>query len=70
MALPPNITLVTDPGNKVKNLSGVRWKAPEETDYPSTFVPDKNRTAQFEQISRGHGDHITASQIFAQIPGN
>jgi peroxiredoxin Q/BCP len=69
-ALPPNITLVTDPDYKVTNLYGVRWNAPEETAYPSTFLLDKNRTVLFEKISRSHGDRTTASEVVAQIPGN
>jgi peroxiredoxin Q/BCP len=61
--LPPNVTLVTDPDYKVTNLYGVRWNAPEETAYPSTFVLDKDRTILFEKISRSHGDRTTASEI-------
>jgi thioredoxin-dependent peroxiredoxin len=69
-ALPPNITLVTDPDYRVTNLYGVRWNAPQETAYPSTFVLNMNRTVLFEKISRAHGDRTTASEVLAQIPGN
>jgi peroxiredoxin len=39
--LPANIVLVTDPDYKVTNLYGLRWDAPHETAYPSTFIVDK-----------------------------
>ena len=68
--LPPNITLVTDPDYKVTNLYGVRWDAPEETAYPSTFLLDQNRIVLFEKISRSHGDRTTASEVLAQITSN
>lgn len=70
VALPKNITLVTDPEYKVTNLYGVRWNAPQETAYPSTFLLDKNRTVLFEKISRSHGDRTTASEVLLQISGN
>ena len=69
-ALPPNVILVTDPDYKVTNLYGVRWNAPEETAYPSTFVLDKSRTVLFEKISHSHGDRTTASEILGQIHAN
>jgi peroxiredoxin len=69
-ALPSNITLVTDPDYEVTNLYGVRWNAPEETAYPSTFLLDKNRTVLFEKISRSHGDRTTASEVLGQIPSH
>ena len=69
-ALSPNITLVTDPDYKVTNLYGVRWNAPEETAYPSTFLLDKNRIVLFERISRSHGDRTTASEVLVQIASN
>src|SRR5262245_21197176 len=69
-ALPANVVLVTDPDYKVTNLYGVRWDAPEETAYPSTFILDKNRIVLFEKISRSHGDRTTASEVVAQIPAS
>ena len=36
--LPANIVLVTDPDYTMTNLYGLRWDAPHETAYPSTFV--------------------------------
>jgi len=65
--LPSNITLVIDPDYKVTNLYGLRWDAPHETAYPSTFVLDRNGKILFEKISHGHGDRTTAQDALAQL---
>jgi len=65
--LPSNITLVIDPDYKVTNLYGLRWDAPHETAYPSTFVLDRNGKIVFEKISHGHGDRTTAQDVLAQL---
>jgi|SRR5713101_2050399 len=67
-ALPENVTLVTDPDYKVTNLYGLRWDAPQETAYPSTFLLDNKRVVMYEKISRSHGDRATASEVLAEIP--
>jgi peroxiredoxin len=54
--LPPNIHLVIDPDYKMTNLYGLRWDAPHETAYPSTFILDKHGTILFEKVSHSHGD--------------
>ncbi len=51
--LPANIVLVTEPDYKITNLYGLRWDAPQETAYPSTFILDKKGMVLFEKISRG-----------------
>jgi thioredoxin-dependent peroxiredoxin len=66
--LPANIILATDPDYKMTNLYELRWDAPHETAYPSTFVLDKKGTVLFEKISHSHGDRTTAQDVLAQIP--
>ena len=66
--LPANIVLVTDPDYKVTNLYGLRWDAPRETAYPSTFILDKNGKVLFEKISHGHGDRVLAQEALDQLP--
>jgi peroxiredoxin len=66
-ALPDNITLVTDPDYQVTSLYGLRWNAPEETAYPSTFLLDTKRVVMYEKISRSHGDRATATEVLAEI---
>lgn len=65
--LPANIVLVTDPDFKVTNLYGLRWDAPNETAYPSTFILDKRGTVLFEKISRGHGDRLSAQDALDHL---
>ena len=68
--LPANITLVVDPDYKMTNLYGLRWDAPHETAYPSTFLLDTTGKVVFEKISHGHGDRTTAQDILTQIQPN
>lgn len=66
--LPSNVVLVIDPDYKVTNLYGLRWDAPHETAYPSTFIVDKGGKILFERISQSHGDRLSAEEALAQIP--
>jgi thioredoxin-dependent peroxiredoxin len=66
--LPANIILVTDPDYEVTNLYGVRWNAPNETAYPSTFILDGRRKILFERISQSHGDRVSAQEALDQLP--
>jgi peroxiredoxin len=66
--LPANIVLVTDPDYTVTNLYSLRWDAPHETAYPSTFVLDKKGTIVFEKISHGHGDRLSAEDALEHLP--
>jgi peroxiredoxin len=66
--LPPNIALVTDPDYDVTNLYGLRWNAPNETAYPSTFILDKEAHVLFEKISHGHGDRMSAQDALNHLP--
>jgi thioredoxin-dependent peroxiredoxin len=66
--LPANIIMAIDPDYKMTNLYELRWDAPHETAYPSTFVLDKKGTVLFEKISHSHGDRTTAQDVLGQIP--
>jgi peroxiredoxin Q/BCP len=68
--LPSNIKLVIDPDYKMTNLYGLRWDAPHETAYPSTFILDASGTIVFEKISHSHGDRTSADDILAQLKTN
>ena len=68
--LPSNIKLVIDPDYKMTNLYGLRWDAPHETAYPSTFVLDASGTVLFEKISHSHGDRTSAEDVLAQLKTN
>ena len=66
--LPTNVVMVTDPDYKMTNLYDLRWDAPHETAYPSTFILDRKGAVLFEKISHSHGDRTTAQDILDQLP--
>lgn len=68
--LPANIVLVTDPDYTMTNLYGLRWDAPHETAYPSTFVLDKKGMIVFEKISHSHGDRLSAEDALNNLPAH
>jgi peroxiredoxin len=68
--LPSNVVLVTDPDYKVTNLYGLRWDAPHETAYPSTFVLNKKGMVVFEKISHSHGDRLSAQDALDHLSAN
>lgn len=65
--LPEGITLLLDPDYEFTNLYGLRWDAPKETAYPSTFVLDADGVITFRKISDSHGGRTTASEVLAEI---
>lgn len=68
--LPPNVVLVTDPDYTVTNLYGLRWDAPHETAYPSTFILNKKGVIVFEKISHTHGDRLSAQDALDHLSAN
>lgn len=66
--LPPNVTLVLDPGYEFTNQYGLRWDAPKETAYPSTFLIDKQGVVFFSKIVKAHGGRSTAAEVLDVFP--
>jgi len=66
-SLPSNFHLVIDPDYTVTNLYGLRWDAPHETAYPSTFLIHRNGIIHYRKISHEHGDRTTAEQVLAEL---
>jgi len=66
--LPANVTLVTDPDYAMTNRYDLRWDAPAETAYPSTFIINQQGIITFEKISHSHDDRATAEDILSRIP--
>lgn len=60
---PKDFVYVIDPAYNMVNAYGLRWNAPHETAYPSTFILDRKRIVQFVKISHTHGDRTKASAI-------
>jgi peroxiredoxin len=65
--LPSHFDLLLDPGYEFTHLYGVRWDAPRETAYPSTFLIDRDGIVFFARISRGHGGRTTAAEILREL---
>ena len=65
--LPANVHLVIDPAYTFTNQYGLRWDAPRETAYPSTFLIGKDGKVFFEKISRSHGDRMSAAETVTEL---
>ncbi len=65
--LPENFDLVLDPDYAFTKAYGLRWDAPDETAYPSTFVMDQERRIQFAKVSRTHGDRAKVEEILKSL---
>lgn len=61
--LPENFDVLLDPGYTFTNLYGLRWDAPRETAYPSTFLIDKARKVFFARVSKTHGGRTKAAEV-------
>jgi len=66
--LPSHFDLVIDPAYEFTNAWHLRWDAPRETAYPSTFVVDKEGKVTFAKISRSHGDRAAVADVLEAIP--
>ncbi|MFH1299796.1 MAG: peroxiredoxin family protein [Planctomycetota bacterium] len=61
--LPENFHLLIDPDYSFTKAWELRWNAPRETAYASTFVIDKNQKIRFAKISKTHGDRAPVNDI-------
>ncbi len=66
--LPDNFDLLLDPGYEFTNLYGLRWDAPHETAYPSTFLIDRQGVIFFSKIVKEHGGRTSAAEILDALP--
>jgi thioredoxin-dependent peroxiredoxin len=66
--LPSNVVLVKDPDYAVTDQYGLRWDAPHETAYPSTFILNRKGIIVFEKISHTHGDRLSAEDTLEHLP--
>ena len=65
--LPQNFELLLDPDYTFTNQYGLRWDAPKETAYPSTFLIDQKGKIFFAKVSKSHGGRTNASEILAAL---
>jgi len=65
--LPAPLMLLLDPDNKFVTASGLRWEAPNETAYPSTFIVDGDGRVTFRKVSKSHGDRAEAADVLKAL---
>jgi peroxiredoxin len=60
---PKDFLLALDPDYSFTKAYGLRWDAPKETAYPSTFIIGQDGKVTFEHISKQHGDRVKAETV-------
>ena len=66
--LPAGFHLLIDPDYQFTTLYGLRWEAPRETAYPSTFLIDRNGFIVFTKIVKAHGGRTTPQELLDVLP--
>lgn len=61
--MPAGFTFLLDPDYVFTNLYGLRWDAPKETAYPSTFLIDRQGVVFFAKVSKTHGGRTKANEV-------
>ena len=64
---PKEFLYALDPDYSMVNAYGLRWNAPRETAYPSTFVLDKKGVVRFAKVSQTHGGRTKAADALAEV---
>lgn len=64
---PDNAYLVLDPNYEFTKSYHLRWDAPQETAYPSTFVIDRDRKIRFAKISLTHGGRASVEDVLKAL---
>lgn len=67
---PSSLTFAVDPNYAFTEQYGLRWSAPGETAYPSTFIINGDGTIQFAHVSREHGDRVSAAAVLRFLADN
>jgi peroxiredoxin Q/BCP len=65
---PADWTYALDQDYSVVNAYDLRWDAPKETAYPSTFVLGPGGKVLFAKVSRTHGGRATVAEVRAALP--
>lgn len=66
-AFPPNFRFVLDPNYVLTSSYGLRWNAPQETAYPSTFVIDRKGIVRYALVSTSHDGRAAAATVIAEL---
>lgn len=65
--LPPHFRFVLDPDYKFTSAWGLRWDAPRETAYPSTFIVGRDGRIRFGMTSSTHGGRVAAATVLQEL---
>ncbi len=68
--LPDGFQMLLDPGYGFTNSWHLRWEAPNETAYPSTFVIGKNLNVTMARVSDSHGGRTTPATVLRVLAGD
>ncbi len=66
-SFPDNYHYVIDPDYQFTNAWGLRWEAPRETAYPSTFVINTDGEIVFGKTVVSHGDRTNAATVLEEL---
>lgn len=64
---PEGFYFALDPNYSMVNKYDLRWDAPKETAYPSTFVIDKAGKVQFVKVNSTHGGRTEVEEVVAAL---
>lgn len=59
--------MLLDPDYSFTNAYALRWDAPRETAYPSTFVIGQDLTVRYAKVSRTHGDRARTADVLQAL---
>ncbi len=65
--LPESFRLAIDPDYVFTERYGLRWKAKNETAYPSTFLIDKEGKIHAATISKEHGGRVSSKNVLEAL---
>jgi peroxiredoxin len=65
--LPATYRVLLDPDYTFTQSYGLRWDAPKETSYPSTFVLDRSGVVIFAGTSHTHGDRVPVADVLTAL---
>lgn len=67
--VPRDFRFTTDPDYAFTKGYALRWDAPHETAYPSTFVIGRDGRVAYAKISHSHGDRAPVADVLAALDG-
>jgi peroxiredoxin len=66
-SLPEGFHFALDPDYAFTNAYNLRWNAPRETAYPSTFVIGRGQKIQYAKISKSHGGRAPIGEVLEAL---